>query len=237
MEVFMKKRKRGKSIMLTSIFSNETASVELYSILLCSVCSILLGICIAFTHKYTSKYNKNFLVTLSVLPLLVQIVIFMVNGNLGTSVAILGAFGLVRFRSLPGTSKEILSVFFAMTVGLATGMGHLAFAGIMTVIGCFSIFILSIIKIYDSNQQEKILKITIPENLDYTTVFDSIFTKYTKKVELEQVKTINMGSMFDLSYRVTLLKEINEKEFIDDLRVKNGNLKIILTHPLTESDL
>ncbi len=223
--------------MLTSIFSDTTSSIELSSILLCSICSIILGMLIAFTHKYTSKYNKSFLTTISVLPLLVQMVIIMVNGNLGTSVAILGAFSLVRFRSLPGTSKEILSVFFAMTVGLATGMGHLAFAGIMTVFGCFALVFLSFIKIYDTNRQEKILKITIPENLDYTTVFDTIFTKYTKKVELEQVKTTNMGSMFDLSYRVTLLKEVSEKEFIDDLRTKNGNLKIILTHPLTESDL
>jgi hypothetical protein len=223
--------------MLTSIFSNETASVELYSIFLCSVCSILLGICIAFTHKYTSKYNKNFLVTLSVLPLLVQIVIFMVNGNLGTSVAILGAFSLVRFRSLPGTSKEILSVFFAMTIGLATGMGHLLFAGIMTCMGCAILLLLSKAKFFDPNRQEKILKITIPENLDYTTVFDTIFDQYTKKVELEQVKTTNMGSMFDLSYRITLLTTKNEKEFIDELRTKNGNLKIILTHPLVESDL
>lgn len=223
--------------MLNSIFSSIISSVELSAILLCSLCSIILGILIALTHKYTSKYNKNFLITISVLPLLVQIVIIMVNGNLGTSVAIMGAFSLVRFRSLPGTSKEILSVFFAMTIGLITGMGHIAFAVLVTVLGCAILLLLNKVSLFDKNKNEKILKITLPENLDYTDIFDDIFSKYTKKVELEKVKTTNMGSLFDLTYRVILNKDMNEKDFIDDLRVKNGNLKIIVTHALEESDL
>ncbi len=223
--------------MLNSIFSETASSVELSSILLCSIISIILGAVIALTHKQTSKYNKNFLVTLSILPLLVQTIIIMVNGNLGTSVAIMGAFSLVRFRSLPGTSKEILSVFFAMTVGLATGMGHLVFAIIITIIGSLAIFILSKVALFNKNKKEKILKIMIPENLDYTNVFDDIFETYTEKVELEQVKTTNMGSMFDLSYRIILNENVNEKEFLDDLRVKNGNLKVMISHPIEESDL
>lgn len=223
--------------MLNSIFSETASSVELSSILLCSIISIILGVVIALTHKQTSKYNKNFLVTLSILPLLVQTIIIMVNGNLGTSVAIMGAFSLVRFRSLPGTSKEILSVFFAMTVGLATGMGHLVFAIIITIIGSLAIFILSKVALFNKNKKEKILKIMIPENLDYTNVFDDIFEAYTEKVELEQVKTTNMGSMFDLSYRITLNENVNEKEFLDDLRVKNGNLKVMISHPLEDNNL
>lgn len=223
--------------MLNSIFSETASSVELSSILLCLIISIILGVVIALTHKQTSKYNKNFLVTLSILPLLVQTIIIMVNGNLGTSVAIMGAFSLVRFRSLPGTSKEILSVFFAMTVGLATGMGHLVFAIIITIIGSLAIFILSKVALFNKNKKEKILKIMIPENLDYTNVFDDIFETYTEKVELEQVKTTNMGSMFDLSYRIILNENVNEKEFLDDLRVKNGNLKVMISHPIEESDL
>ena len=195
--------------MLNSIFSNSTSSIEIQSILLCSLTSIILGLIIALTHKQTSKYNKNFLVTVTTLPLLVQTIIIMVNGNLGTSVAIMGAFSLVRFRSLPGTSKEILSVFFAMTVGLATGMGHLLFALIITIIGCLTLFVLSKTKLFDTPKQEKILKITIPENLDYTEVFDDIFENYAQKVELEQVKTTNMGSMFDLSYRIILNENVN----------------------------
>ena len=223
--------------MLNSIFSETASSVLLSSILLCSIVSIILGVVIALTHKQTSKYNKNFLVTLSILPLLVQTIIIMVNGNLGTSVAIMGAFSLVRFRSLPGTSKEILSVFFAMTVGLATGMGHLVFAIIITIIGSLAIFILSKVALFNKNKKEKILKIMIPENLDYTNIFDDIFETYTEKVELEQVKTTNMGSMFDLSYRIILNENVNEKEFLDDLRVKNGNLKVMISHPIEESDL
>lgn len=223
--------------MLNSIFSETASSVELSSILLCSIISIILWVVIALTHKQTSKYNKNFLVTLSILPLLVQTIIIMVNGNLGTSVAIMGAFSLVRFRSLPGTSKEILSVFFAMTVGLATGMGHLVFAIIITIIGSLAIFILSKVALFNKNKKEKILKIMIPENLDYTNVFDDIFETYTEKVELEQVKTTNMGSMFDLSYRIILNENVNEKAFLDDLRVKNGNLKVMISHPIEESDL
>ena len=223
--------------MLNSIFSEASSSVNLISILLCSLCSIALGLLIALTHKMTCRYNKNFLTTIAMLPVLIQTVIIMVNGNLGTSVAILGAFSLVRFRSLPGTSKEILSVFFAMTIGLITGMGHLVFAIIVTVICCLIMILLNKITIFDKNKYEKILKILIPENLDYTTVFDDVFNKYTQKVELDKVKTTNMGSMFELSYHVVLSKDINEKQFIDDLRVKNGNLKIILTHSLEESDL
>lgn len=223
--------------MLNSIFLSSTSSIEISSILVCSITSIILGVLIALTHKQTSNYNKNFLVTISILPLLVETIIIMVNGNLGTSVAIMGAFSLVRFRSLPGTSKEILSVFFAMTIGLATGMGHLLFALIITIIGCLGLLIFSKITLFDQNKKDKLLKITIPENLDYTEVFNDIFTKYTTKAELEQVKTINMGSMFDLTYRVSLNENINEKKFIDELRIKNGNLKVILTHSLEESDL
>ena len=223
--------------MLESIFTNSSSSVELTAILICSLVSIILGILIAITHKATSKYNKNFLVTISILPLLVETVIIMVNGNLGTSVAILGAFSLVKFRSIPGNSKEILSLFFSMAVGLATGMGQLIFASIITVIGCISLFLLNRIKIFDIDKQDRILKISIPENLDYTNIFDNVFEKYTKNVSLDQVKTTNLGSIFELSYRVTLAKDINEKKFIDDLRIKNGNLKIVLTHPLGENDL
>ena len=223
--------------MLDSIFSNVSSTVDITEILLCMVTAIVLGLIIAFTHKKTSKSNKNFLTTIATLPLLISTIIIMVNGNLGTSVAVLGAFGFVRFRSIPGTSKEILAVLFAMTIGLVTGMGNLMYAGLITVIGCIVLFIYNLLPILNENKYEKFLKITIPENLDYTEVFDDIFKEYTTNVELESVKTTNMGSMFDLKYRITLNKGINEKKFIDELRIKNGNLKIILTHPIEESEL
>lgn len=217
--------------MLNSIFSNSQ-SIDLASLLIASLVSLFLGIIISLTHKYTSNYNKNFLITLSVLPLIVETVIMTVNGNLGTSVAVLGAFSLVRFRSIPGNSKEILSVFFSMAIGLICGVGYIYYACLITIIGCISLLLLNNIKIFDKNKYEKILRITIPENLDYTDVFNDIFKKYLNDYKLEQVKTTNMGSMFELNYRIKLNKEINEKEFIDELRVKNGNLKIIISHPV-----
>ena len=223
--------------MLHSIFTGIGSSIELTSLLICIGCSIFLGVIIAFTYRSTGKYSKNFLITLSMLPLLVEAVIVMVNGNLGTSVAILGAFSLVKFRSLPGTSKEILCVFFAMTVGLACGMGHIFYATIITFIGCVLILLFSKVNIFEMNGVVRELRILMPENLDYTDVFDDIFKKYTSKVELEKVKTTNMGSLFDLRYRVTMKSNANEKKFIDELRVRNGNLKIVLSHGVDDNDL
>lgn len=223
--------------MLKSLFSSTASSIELWAILVCTLVSIILGIIIAYTHKKTSKYSKNFLVTLAILPALVETVMIMVNGNLGTSVAIVGAFSLVRFRSIPGTSKEILSVFFAMAIGLATGMGHIFFATIITIIISLSIILFSKLKIFDTKDEERILKITIPENLDYTNMFEDIFKKFTNESKLESVKTTNMGSLFELSYRIVFNKNINEKEFIDELRVRNGNLKIMLNHEMNGTDM
>ena len=223
--------------MLHSIFTGIGSSIELTSLLICIGCSIFLGVIIAFTYRSTGKYSKNFLITLSMLPLLVEAVIVMVNGNLGTSVAILGAFSLVKFRSLPGTSKEILCVFFAMTVGLACGMGHIFYATIITFVGCVLILLFSKVNIFEMTGAVRELRILMPENLDYTDVFDDIFKKYTSKVELEKVKTTNMGSLFDLRYRVTMKSKANEKKFIDELRVRNGNLKIVLSHGVDDNDL
>ena len=223
--------------MLKSIFSDTVSNVSLEAILVCTIASIVLGVVIAFTHKITSKYSKNFLITIAILPVLVQIIMIMVNGNLGTSIAIVGAFSLVRFRSLPGTSKEILSVFFAMAIGLATGMGHIFLASIMTIIISVSIILFYKTKMFDQNNSEKILKIIIPENLDYTNMFDEIFKKYSNVITLEQAKTTNMGSLFELSYRVTLKPNINEKEFMDEIRVKNGNLKVSLSLDINNNEM
>ena len=223
--------------MLDSVFSNTTSTVDVSNILLSLLTSIVLGLMIAFTHKLTSKYNKNYLTTIALLPLLITTIIIMVNGNLGTSVAVLGTFGFVRFRSVPGNSKEILSVLFSMTIGLVVGMGNLMFAGIVTIIACLFIILYNKLTIFDENKYEKILRISIPENLDYTEVFDDIFKVYAKDIKLMSVKTTNMGSIFDLKYRIVLNKDIDEKKFMDELRVKNGNLKIILTHPLEDGEL
>ena len=218
--------------MLESIF-NDNVTIE--SVLLCSICAIILGVVIAISYKISSRYSKNFLITITMLPILVMAVMIMVNGNLGTGIATAGAFSLIRFRSIPGSSKEILVVFFAMAVGLAIGMGHLVFATLLTIIAAFSLVFLSKIKLYDNNN-EKILKIVIPENLDYTNIFVEEFNKYTINNNLESVKTINMGSLFELTYKILLKNEVNEKEFIDDIRIKNGNLKVMLSQPLNNEN-
>ena len=222
--------------MLNSIFTNSDLTVT--NLLICSVVSLILGFVIAIVHKSTGRYSKNFLITLTVIPILVQTIIFMTSGKIGTSIAIVGAFGLVRFRSLPGTSKEIMSIFYAMTIGLAIGMGAILFAVIMTILVGLVIVILSKSKFGESNNKEKLLKITIPEDMDFESVFDDIFKKYLNSYKLENIKTTNMGSLFELTYVINEKNNINEKMFIDEVRTRNGNLKINLSHPfINEGEL
>lgn len=212
-------------------------TITLSSFLICLGVSLVLGFVVAYMHKKTTKSNKNFVTTLFVLPALVTTVILLVNGNLGTSVAVLGAFSLIRFRSIPGNSKEILSVFFAMAIGLACGVGYIGFAAIFTIVISLVIVLLSILNFGSDTKYTKMLKVLIPEDLDYTEVFNDIFNDYVVDSEMVSAKTVNMGSIFELTYRVNLKKNINEKEFIDKLRVRNGNLKIVLSHPLTDQEL
>lgn len=189
--------------------------------------AIVLGVIIAAIYMASGTYTKSFVITLAVLPALVQAVIMMVNGNLGTGIAVLGAFSLVRFRSVPGTSKEIVSIFFSMAVGLAAGMGQLVYAVLFTVVVGAIFFLLCKSNFGKEKTDEKELKITIPENLNYANVFDDIFEEYTKNVKLVRVKTTNLGSMFELSYRIMMKKEADEKQMIDALRCRNGNLTIV----------
>ena len=214
--------------MFESIFSSVSSGVSVKTALIAILASIVLGISIAILYMKSGKYNKNFVITLAVLPLLVQVIIMMVNGNLGTSVAVLGAFSLVRFSSTPGNSRDIISIFFAMAVGLATGMGHILFAVTVTVIVGLLMFILNKLKIFNQDKNEKKLKILIPEDLDYTEIFDDIFGKYLEKVEVEKVKTTNMGSMYEIVYNVILKDNKLQKEFMDNLRMRNGNLNVSL---------
>lgn len=216
--------------MLESIFSASTsaATISLQECLICLGVAILLGLVISFVHKMTTKTTANFLLTIAILPALVQVVILLINGNLGTSLAVAGAFSLIRFRSMPGNSKEIITVFWAMTIGLALGMGYIAFSVIVTVIVALLMFIINAALTKMQNTHTKKLKIVIPENLDYNEVFEDLFKKYTDKQELLKVKTTNMGSMFELTYLITLKKDINEKAFVDDIRVRNSNMLVML---------
>lgn len=195
--------------------------------LVCIFAALIMGLAIAFIYMKSGNYTKSFVMSLVLLPAMVQVVIMMVNGNLGTGVAVLGAFSLVRFRSAPGSSKEICFIFFAMVVGLAAGTGYIGYALFITVIICLAFYILEKTPFGERNMAEKTLKITIPEDLDYTEIFDDIFERYGKKVTLERVKTTNLGSMYELRYYIVLKDVSQEKAMIDEIRCRNGNLTVI----------
>ncbi len=197
-------------------------------IAICSATSLAMGAILALTYMQTGRYSRNFPIALFLLPTMVQMVIMMVNGNLGAGVAVAGAFSLVRFRSLPGTSKEIISIFFAMAIGLATGMGYVGYAAVFTIVLSALMLILYKSNFANGKEADQMLRITIPEELDYSNVFDDIFEKYENKVELERVKTTNLGSMFELSYRVEIKNSALIKEMIDEIRIRNANLPIIM---------
>lgn len=217
--------------MFASILSTTGGSLTVSAAVICTVASIILGLGISLMYMKQGKCSKNFAISLVVLPVLIQVVIMMVNGNLGTGVAVMGAFSLVRFRSVPGSSKEICAVFFAMAIGLATGMGFIAFAVMITAVVGALFLILTKTSFGEQKQGAKELKVTIPETLDYTEVFDDLFAKYTTEASLESVKTTNLGSMFELRYSINLKDEKEEKALIDEMRCRNGNLTIMCSRP------
>ena len=223
--------------MFNSILESNSGTLSISTALICMGAAIIFGIIIALVHMYSTKCSKNFAITIAVLPLLVQVVIMMVNGNLGTSIAILGSFSLIRFRSMQGNSRELVSIFFAMAIGLAVGMGHIMYAFVFTLITSLALIILQKSSFGMKKNNEKSLKVTIPENLDYTNIFDDIFDKYTNNIELNKIKTTNMGSMFELSYNISLKNNINEKDFIDEIRTRNGDLTVNLGRVSTENEL
>lgn len=216
--------------LFRGIFDSELSTViSVTDFLLCVGASLLAGALLAFCYAFRSRYTKSFLATLFMLPAVVCVVIMMVNGNVGAGVAVAGAFSLVRFRSVPGTAKEITMLFLAMGAGLIAGMGYLAysllFAGLLGLVS----LLWTLLNSKNANTLCKTLSITIPEDLDYSEVFDDIWKQYTDSFELTRVKTTNMGSLFRLTYDVTMKKQASEKEMIDKLRCRNGNLEITVS--------
>lgn len=215
-----------KQIFASILPTDAASGFSVSGFLLCTAASILLGVIIAMLFMFRNSCSKSFVVTLALLPAIVQMVIMLVNGNLGTGVAVMGAFSLVRFRSVPGTAREIASIFLAMAVGLATGMGYLAAAAVFVLILGGVNLMFTLTSFGESPKAAKKLHITIPESLDYNGVFDDLFEQYTSSAELQQVKTANMGSLYKLTYRIVLRDIRKEKELIDELRCRNGNLEI-----------
>lgn len=214
--------------MLQSILeTNQAGVITTGSFLVCTAISVVLGILGSLIYMYQNTYTKGFSVTLAALPLAVQVVITLVNGNLGVGVAVAGAFSLTRFRSAAGGGREIGAIFLAMAIGLATGMGYIGVAILLLAVsGLLQLILLK--TSFGSGSGEKELVITIPESLDYQTVFDDLMEKYTNKWEQIKVKTTNMGACYEIRYTVLLKDDKKTKEFLDEIRCRNGNLTVSL---------
>lgn len=216
--------------MLNNLWNIATPNSSMGGYLICVIASLVLGAVIGCIHMYRNNYSKNFILTLLILPAVVQAVILLVNGNIGTGVAVMGAFNLVRFRSVPGNSREIANIFLAMATGLATGTGYLGIAALMVLIIGLAQILMVTLNFGNSRGGLRDLKITMPEDLEFDGIFDDLFAKYTTKHRLTKVKTTNMGSLFELHYQVGLKADQDLKKFMDDIRCRNGNLPIVCNY-------
>ncbi len=225
---------------MNMLLNSELSVGSIQNILVLSLSALILGFIITKVHGYKNKTSKNFAMTIAILPFTIQLIILLVNGNVGTGVAVMGAFGLVRFRSMPGTSKEIGSIFATMAVGLALGTGQIIIAVIFTLIFAVVVICYESFNVFGKEQEvTKVsyqqLTITIPEDLYTPEVFTTILRKYTNNFELANVKTSNMGTMFKLKYKIQFNERENVKQFLNELRCRNGNLDINFNYIVEES--
>lgn len=212
--------------MFDSVFQSETMQIGEFFIVVGS--ALLAGIVFATMCFFKTRSTKSFLITAAILPMAVTLIILLVNNNIGTGIAIVGAFSLVRFRSLPGTAKEICIIFIAMASGIAFGLGYIAYGFIFIVCAGAVMILLEALKVWDkkSDPKDKMIRVVLPENLDYSSVFKDIFEKYTVRSEIVRIKTINLGSMIRADYHVVMKDVTKEKEMLDEMRCRNGNLEI-----------
>lgn len=219
--------------MFESLFSTGTTStaLELMPFLASMGCAIALGFVLALAYCFRSRHTKSFVIALALLPAIVCVVIAMVNGNVGAGVAVAGAFSLVRFRSAPGSARDITFIFLAMCIGLVAGMGYVAWAVIVTAVMCVVVLAYQVIDAGPLGESsDRTLRITVPEDLDFTELFDDLLDKYTAYHELESVRTTNMGSLYRLVYRIGMRDLSQQRALIDELRCRNGNLEIVISH-------
>ena len=203
------------------------SSLTVYGIALCLAASVICGMLCAFTYRACENPSKNFLTALAVLPSVVMMIILMVNGNLGVGVAVAGSFSLIRFRSLPGKASDIVIIFLAMGLGLCTGMGYVSFALASCACLCALYLLIAKTGVLSENACFRSLRVTIPEDMEYTEVFDEVFREYTAKAEVQSVRTMNLGTMYQITYDVILKDAAKEKEMIDAIRIRNSNLPVI----------
>lgn len=221
--------------MLNSIISGT--EINLTAFLICTAVSLVFGVLTAAMCMIDNTPSQSFVLTVAMLPVIVQVIIMLVNGNIGTGVAVAGAFGLVRFRSASGTAREIGLLFMAMAIGLATGMGYVWVAALFFVIVSLFLLLLQKVRFGAGKENVRELKINIGENLDYDGLFDDLFAEYTESAELDRVKTTNMGTLYELNYKIVLKDEHSTKAFLDALRCRNGNLNIVCGKPVTKEAL
>ncbi|MBH1940466.1 DUF4956 domain-containing protein [Mobilitalea sibirica] len=213
-------------------------SLNISSTLLSIIVGLFLGLIISIVYLLITPRNDrspNFAVSLVVLPAIVTVIILLVGGNLARAFSLAGVFTLVRFRSVPGDSKDITFVFFAMAAGLTSGMGYLTLGAAITILLCFVFVVFHKIGFGVMKQKEKRLRITIPEDMNFEGAFDDLFEKYTNGWSMQKVRTSNLGTLYEITYHIILKEKVSEKEFIDELRCRNGNLNIMLSMMETNS--
>ncbi len=216
-----------------------SGSLKFKEFAICTLASLILGAFVAFSYTVRNKrYSRSFLMTLAVLPVAVQGIISMmsIQGSVGAGIAVAGAFSLVRYRSVPGSAKEICNIFLAMALGFATAVGYIAYAIIFAAIICCVNLFFNCVPFVAAPPKGKELRVSIPEDLDYTEIFDDIFEKYTTESELVRVKSTNMGAVFQLTYEIVLKKDASEKQMLDEIRCRNGNLDIICSRAVENEE-
>lgn len=223
--------------LIKSIFdSNGLTVIEPADFFICVIASIILGLVIAGCYMFRNDYSRNLIISVSIMPTIVAVLIMLVSGNLGAAVAVGGVFALTRFRSAQGTSKEITHIFLAMATGLTIGLGFVYIAVLLVVIIEGMCIIFTLTRFGEANSKRRTLKVTIPEELDYNELFDDLFAKYTIRSNLIKVKLKNLGTLFQLTYDIVLKDVKDEKKFIDELRVRNANLDILCSKVISNSD-
>ena len=210
--------------MLDSIIGSEMTPV---SFLVCVFTAMVLGLLTSLVFSDRDHHSPAFRQSVALLPPVVTLVIMLVNGNIGAGLAVAGTFALVRFRSAPGTAKEITGLFFAVAIGLACGMGYVGYAALFFLVTAIYSLALSRFRFGEAAGIQRVLKITIPENLNYEGLFDDLFETYTRSHELTRVRTTNMGTLYELSYTIELKNPDKTKDFIDAIRCRNGNLNVV----------
>lgn len=222
---------------MTSLFGsifNGTLTLGLFLLAVCA--SMALGLILAVVFMYKNTYTKSFVSALVLIPAVETVVIMLVNDNLGVGLSVAGSFALIRFRSVKGNAKELVAVFIAMTIGIICGTGYVAIAGVFTILLCAVMFLMTLFDFGRQSDDEKYLKITVPESLNYDHVFEEILQKYTKSYELESVKTLTLGSLFRVEYRIIMKDAGQTKKMIDEIRTRNGNLEIMCGRNATNRD-